>query len=367
MSCGARTGLELARGGALDAGGEPESGGTGGQTAGGAGGSASDGASTGGAPTGGASGGDGGSPQTAPFCPLDFGAAEAVSLWAGSSELFVVAEDNRQLALWSKPYAGGEWLLLWRQDILARSAPTLTGFPDGGPLVLYGGEPCGVQFFYGDRVTCELSGTPTYDLHVVSSTEAYAATAQGILHFDGYTWTAAAPLPDAGVFQFTKSVWADANRLLVLTAWGDSALIYAARNGTMALRGELSVDNETFTNVEANSESEWLLTEDGELYVRWEGTSQWYLSTFFSGECSDFEEVWLHGPARYVRNRHSVTLLNDVENLRLVDLPCDSSATIASAVTSPEGDLYVALLDEALSACSGVVITKGHGATVSSF
>lgn len=358
----------------MASGGKAGSAGAGGQATSGTGGSASGGvstggAATGGAPTGGASdgGADGGSTQMSQFCPSGFGPARAVDLWAGPRELFVVAGDNRQRGVWSKPYAGGEWKLLWREDVLGSTAPSLTGFPEGGPLVLYGGAPCGVQFLSGDMLTCELADTPTYDVHIVSGTEVYAATTLGILLYDGSAWTASAPLPDAGVFQFAKSVWADANRLLVVTAWGDSALIYAARNGTMALRGELSVDNETFTNVEADDESEWLLTEHGELYVQWEGTSRWYLSTFFSGECSDFEEVWLHGRARYVRSRHSVTRLDDVENLRLVDLPCDSSATISSAVTSPEGDLYVALIDDVLSACGGVVITKGHGATASSF
>lgn len=378
VCCGARTSLELARGSSPDSGGSLESGGSSGASTGGVptGGASTGGVATGGMSssnsdggTGGSEGGTGGAPmQPTSFCPLDFGRARTVDLWAGASELFLVLEDDVGTGVWSKAFEGGEWNLLWRADALLGGVPSLTGFPEGGPLAVYGvDEPCGIMFLDGGELTCSAMTAPVYDLHVVSSTDAYAVTGDSIIRYTGGEWVFANALPDAGEFQLATSVWADEDTLLVATDWSDSALIYAAREGSQELRGELSVQNETFTNVEASGGSEWLLTKDGELYVQWEGASRWYLFTFWSGECSDFQEVWLQGPARYVRNQHSVTRLDDSEILRLVDLPCEGTATISSAVTTPTEDLYVAILDSAVSACSGVFISKWNGESWSHF
>jgi len=321
---------------------------------------------SGGVPSGGSSssGGTGGMlPPGETFCADGFGSIEHIDLWASSQELFVVLHDAAKMEIWSRYLAGGSWQLIWQEDGPLYGVPSLTGFPEDGPLVLYGLSPCGIQFLQNGELTCSGAIAPVYDVHVVGAGSAYATTGDTVLRYTGSQWQFESSLSMGGEAQLATSVWADADSLFVTTDAGGSGRIYTDRDDDGTLQGELEATSQLFTNVEATEGSEWLLTRSGDVYVHWDGGNKWYLNTFFDQECSSFRELWIAGPARYMRTSHSFIRSDEQSAYWLLDLPCDGATTIAAATSDGVEKAYVALLDASLETtdCRRVSVIEWNG------
>ena len=170
----------------------------------------------GGAVTGGAGGaGTSGKPlwreSQEAFCPKIDGSS-FLDIWSDERGAFVLTSDAKtRPAIWSNLGTGWKITFDWSGDTNILYQGGLKGFANG-PLVVYGGLPCGIQFVDGGSADCSGASLPV-DLSVVSTGRAYAVNYDRVLQYDGNFWTQlGTALPDTG---WTSAVWADSSTVVV--------------------------------------------------------------------------------------------------------------------------------------------------------
>lgn len=206
--------------------------GVGGRGSGGAGGTAggAGGAVAGGTGSGGASAGPLWRDSHEAFCPRSNANSAFADVWSDDRGVFVLASDaNSHLAIWSNIGTGWQMTFNWPGEANDLYQGGLKGFPDG-PLVVYGGFPCGIQFVDGRGAECSAAANFVVDLSVVNASLAYAVNYDRVLQFDGKFWTQLGdPLPGVS---WANAVWADSSTVVVgADGNGGGGLVFKIESG----------------------------------------------------------------------------------------------------------------------------------------
>jgi len=146
------------------------------------------------------------------FCPKINGSS-FLDIWSDERGAFVLTSDAKtRPAIWSNLGTGWKITFDWPGDTNILYQGGLKGFANG-PLVVYGGFPCGIQFVDGGSAECSGAASFVADLSVVSTGRAYAVNYDRLLQYDGDFWTQlGAALPAVG---WTSAVWADSSTVVV--------------------------------------------------------------------------------------------------------------------------------------------------------
>ena len=132
------------------------------------------------------------------FCPKINGSS-FLDIWSDERGAFVLTSDAKtRPAIWSNLGTGWKITFDWPGDTNILYQGGLKGFANG-PLVVYGGFPCGIQFVDGGSAECSGAAGFVADLSVVSTGIAYAVNYDRVLQYDGDFWTQlGAALPAVG-------------------------------------------------------------------------------------------------------------------------------------------------------------------------
>ena len=164
------------------------------------------------------------------FCPRSNANSAFADVWSDDRGVFVLASDaNSHLAIWSNIGTGWQMTFNWPGEANDLYQGGLKGFPDG-PLVVYGGFPCGIQFVDGRGAECSAAANFVVDLSVVNASLAYAVNYDRVLQFDGKFWTQLGdPLPGVS---WANAVWADSSTVVVgADGNGGGGLVFKIESG----------------------------------------------------------------------------------------------------------------------------------------
>jgi hypothetical protein len=194
------------------------------------------------------------------FCPGT--ASIFADVWGDDRGVFVLSSDDKNnSAIWSNVGTGWRTAFAWPEGTNNLYQGGLTGIP-GGPLVVYGGFPCGIQFVEGGGVSCSGAATFVEDLKVLDAKLAYAVSYDRVLTFDGDLWTQLGdPLPGVSV---VRAVWADSSTVV---AAADGGHVFAIPSGgtPVSLSG-LSSQVDTVAAWGFGASDLWIGSAKGQLF-----------------------------------------------------------------------------------------------------
>jgi hypothetical protein len=155
-----------------------------------------------------------------PFCPTTEAGLAFLDMWSDDRGVFAVTSDgSARSTLWSNLGSGWQVAFDWPGETTVLYQGGLKGFA-GGPLIVYGAFPCGIQFVDHGKSECSGAAGFVSDISVVRADLAYAVNYDRVLIFDGDFWTQlGGPLPGVG---WTSAVWADSSTVIVSAA-GDAS------------------------------------------------------------------------------------------------------------------------------------------------
>jgi hypothetical protein len=193
----------------------------------------------------------------------------------------VLASVGGQLTISTNTGSGWNTTYKWNSDMGG-----LKGFPNG-PLILYPGPRCPIEFIDGGVASC--SGAQSVrDVAVVNSNLAYAVYQDRVLRFDGSFWTQlGGPLPGDGAAPlFGPSVWADASTIIVVA---DGGVWVIPSGGDPVLQKGLP--EVSFGAVWGFGASDmWIGNVEGQLY-HYDGVA-WSLKASIPGDCGWIYKLW---------------------------------------------------------------------------
>jgi hypothetical protein len=150
------------------------------------------------------------------FCSNPAGDLQTLDVWSDQRGVFLLATDDGKgrPKIWSNPGTGWQVMFNWPGDTnVAFQDGGLKGFSNG-PLIVYGGAPCGIQFVQGGTAECSGAESFIAGLSVASAERAYAASYDRVLQFDGDFWTQLGdPLPGVS---WVQGVWADPSTIVAI-------------------------------------------------------------------------------------------------------------------------------------------------------
>ena len=174
------------------------------------------------------------------FCQTADAGSVAIDLWSDDRGVFLLTSESstNRPAIWTNLGTGWRLTFDWSGEVAAMYQGGLKGFADG-PLVVYGGLPCGIQFVDGTNAECSGAASLTRDLSVVGADLAYAVSNDRVLKFDGDLWTqVGGALPN---LNWANAVWADSATIVVAAGGrrGESLVFTIEADGDAVLLPDL--------------------------------------------------------------------------------------------------------------------------------
>jgi hypothetical protein len=208
-----------------------------------------------------------------PFCQTADAGSLAIDLWSDDRGVFLLTSESstNRPAIWTNLGTGWRLTFDWPGEVAAMYQGGLKGFADG-PLVVYGGLPCGIQFVDGTNAECSGAASLTTDLSVVGADLAYAVCYDRVLKFDGDLWTqVGGALPGLGL---ANAVWADSATIVVAAGGsrGESLVFTIEADGDAVLLPGLSSQVEPMAVWSFGASEIWVGGAQGQL-VRYDGTA----------------------------------------------------------------------------------------------
>lgn len=244
-----------------------------------------------------------------PFC-----SPGVPDVWSDERGVYTIASDsNASLAFNS----GDGWVNL---PVDAPYFAHITGFV-GGPLLIYGGQGCGIRLLENGVTTCSGAASNIYDLFTVTRDLAYGVTHDRLMRYDGEFWTQVGD-PYATV---SRAVWASADRVAVAAHEGHVYLYDAGESKWFEADGLSNADNHAIWGFA--KDDVFVGTAEGELY-RFDG-STWSLVWAETGTCLSINGMWGAEGVLYFHTSAALYRLEQGEVQTLLDLPCGESAELS--------------------------------------
>lgn len=283
-------------------------------------------------------------------------------VWSDSRGVFLLAaEDSRPATIrknlgkvWETSYA-------WPPGTVQMTGG-LKGF-QGGPLVVYGGSPYGIQLVddQGAHVSGAGGGS---DVAVVGPELAYAIYSDRVLRFDGAFWTQlGSPLPPAGQVN-TRALWADSSVLVVAADAGRVFVIRPDRPPVL----QTGLPETDFTAVWGfGADDLWLGSADGQLF-HYDGT-RWTPKATLQGDCVGIRKLWGSEGELFVLSRSLFAKWDGSRIEVLASLPCDDTAEFQGLWGNSRREVFISLVDRSQAApgCGPIQVRWYDGASVSPF
>ena len=202
-------------------------------------------------------------------------------LWSDDRGVYAVSEMESSLFFNS----GTGWSKVSPQPT---SVKWLTGIPNGGPLLLYGQDPCGVYFFDGKSQLCVAAVPGVSRTFVVNAQRIFAIANDRLLSYNGSYFTQyGQPLP-AIPFPNEYQLWAD-SRVVVVAA--EAGKVYLYDDPTVDPQTLLVPDGKDATSVWGFARDDlWVGSSDGRL-AHYDG-SAWSIAHPTEGNCSTIAHMW---------------------------------------------------------------------------
>jgi hypothetical protein len=207
------------------------------------------------------------------FCPTADAGSVAIDLWSDDRGVFLLTSESatNRPAIWTNLGTGWRLTFDWPGEVAALYQGGLKGFADG-PLVVFGGLPCGIQFVDGKNAECSGAASFTTDLSVVGADLAYAVSYDRVLKFDGDLWTqVGGALPGSN---WANAVWADSATIVVAAGGrrGESLVFTIEADGDAVLLPDLPSQIDPMAVWSFGASEIWVGGAQGQL-VRYDGTA----------------------------------------------------------------------------------------------
>jgi hypothetical protein len=238
-------------------------------------------------------------------------------LWSDSRGVYAISSIDGSLFFNS----GTGWSRVSPQPSVVEY---LTGLP-GGPLLLYGGEYCGVTAFDGKNESCLAAVPGVSKVFVADAQHAFAIVGSRLLTLSGSYFTPYGSIP-AVPWPYAYSLWADA-QVVVITAEAGKVYVFD-RPATDPLVLQIP-DGVAATSVWGFGRDDlWVGGEKGRL-AHYDGNS-WTVVQATHGNCATVSGMWGADHVLYFATDNYVGRWSDGQLDTIIEGPCSQDPESSS-------------------------------------
>lgn len=296
-----------------------------------------------------------------PFCSSPAASGDILrdlQVWSDARGVFVlVGFDSGSSTISTNTGSGWNATYTWSSR---DGLPGLTGFPNG-PLVVYPGSVCPIDFIDGGVASCA-GAQNVNDVAVVNSNLAYGVYQDRVLRFDGNFWTQlGGPLPSAGQ-RLAESVWADASTIVVI-ADGGRVFVISPGGDPVLQTGIPGVDSHGVWGFGASDI--WIGNNEGQLY-HYDGVA-WSLKASIPGDCHQIWKLWGSEGSLFVLTSSLFGRWDGSGITTLSSLACDDTASFWDLWGNSPSEVFVVLEDRThgIAGCGPAQVQWFNGSVVS--
>jgi hypothetical protein len=295
-----------------------------------------------------------------PFCSSPAASGDILRdlhVWSDARGVFVlVGFDSWSSTISTNTGSGWNATYTWSSR---DGLPGLTGFPNG-PLVVYPGPVCPIDFIDGGVASC--AGAQTVNaVAVVNSNLAYGVHQDRVLRFDGNFWTQlGGPLPSAGL-RLAFAVWADESTIVVIADGGRVFVISPGGDPVL----QTGIPGGDFNGVWGFGASDiWIGNNEGQLF-HYDGVA-WSLKASIPGNCQQIG-LWGSEGSLFVLTQSLFGRWDGSGITTLSSLACDENARFAGLWGNSPSEVFVVLEDQehVTAGCGTAQVQWFNGSVVS--